>query len=126
MAQTVKRLPTMQETRVRSLGGEDSLEKEMATHSSTLAWMGEAMVGYSPQGRKELTGLNDFTSLQIAGREQLHPPTENWINDLLSRPNQNKSVSLLLSQSLPLGSFHKPLILLHQRAERLKTTITEH
>ena len=34
----VKRLPTMQETRVQSLGQEDLLEKEMATHSSTLAW----------------------------------------------------------------------------------------
>ena len=34
----VKRLPTMRETRVRSLGREDPLEKEMATHSSTLAW----------------------------------------------------------------------------------------
>ena len=34
----VKRLPIMQETRVRSLGREDPLEKEMATHSSTLAW----------------------------------------------------------------------------------------
>ena len=33
----VKHLPTMQETQVRSLGWED-LEKEMATHSSTLAW----------------------------------------------------------------------------------------
>ena len=38
MAQTVKRLPAMQETRVWSLGREDPLEKEMATHSSTLAW----------------------------------------------------------------------------------------
>ena len=38
MDQRVKRLPTMWETRVRSLGGEDPLEKEMATHSSTLAW----------------------------------------------------------------------------------------
>ena len=34
----VKHLPTMQETQVQSLGREDSLEKEMATHSSTLAW----------------------------------------------------------------------------------------
>ena len=34
----VKRLPAMQETRVQSLGQEDPLEKEMATHSSTLAW----------------------------------------------------------------------------------------
>ena len=38
MAQMVKRLPTMQETRVRSLGWEDPLEKEMVIHSSTLAW----------------------------------------------------------------------------------------
>ena len=38
MAQRLKRLPAMQETRVRSLGLEDSLEKEMATHSSILAW----------------------------------------------------------------------------------------
>ena len=38
MTQTVKNLPTMQETGVRSLGREDPLEKGMATHSSILAW----------------------------------------------------------------------------------------
>ena len=38
VAQTVKRLSTMRETLVRSLGEEDPLEKEMATHSSILAW----------------------------------------------------------------------------------------
>ena len=38
MAQRVKRLPAMQETCVQSLGREDPLEKEMATHSSVLAW----------------------------------------------------------------------------------------
>ena len=38
VSQTVKRLPTMQEVGVRSLGREDPLEKEMATHSSILAW----------------------------------------------------------------------------------------
>ena len=38
MAQRVKHLPTMRETQVRSLAREDPLEKEMATHSSTLAW----------------------------------------------------------------------------------------
>ena len=37
MAQTVKTPPAVQETQVRSLGQEDPLEKEMATHSSTLA-----------------------------------------------------------------------------------------
>ena len=38
MAQTVKNLAAMQETQVRSLGQEDPLEIEMATHSSILAW----------------------------------------------------------------------------------------
>ena len=38
VAQTVKNLPAMQETKVQSLGQEDPLEKDMATHSSTLAW----------------------------------------------------------------------------------------
>ena len=38
MAQTVKRLTIIQETWVQSLGQEDLLEKEMATHSSILAW----------------------------------------------------------------------------------------
>ena len=38
MAQTVKNLPAMQETWVQFLGWEDPLEKEMAAHSSTLAW----------------------------------------------------------------------------------------
>ena len=38
VAQMVKHLPTMGETQVQSLGWEDPLEKEMATHSSTLTW----------------------------------------------------------------------------------------
>ena len=38
MAQKLKRLPPAWETRVRSLSWEDPLEKEMATHSSTLVW----------------------------------------------------------------------------------------
>ena len=56
VAQRVKRLPAMWETHVRSLGWEDPLEKEMATHSSIL--VGEfhgqrSLVGYSARGRKE-------------------------------------------------------------------------
>ena len=57
MAQMVKHLPAMQETRVQSLGSEDSLEKEMATHSSTLSWKShgqKSLVGYSLWGHKEL------------------------------------------------------------------------
>ena len=38
VAQTIKHLPTMRETRIQSLRQEDLLEKEMATHSSLLAW----------------------------------------------------------------------------------------
>ena len=38
IAQSIKNLPAMQETRVQFLGQEDPLEKEMATHSSILAW----------------------------------------------------------------------------------------
>ena len=38
MAQRLKRLPAMRETWVQSLGQEDPLEKEMATHSSIIAW----------------------------------------------------------------------------------------
>ena len=38
MAETVKNLPAMWETWIRSLGQEDALDKEMATHSSVLAW----------------------------------------------------------------------------------------
>ena len=56
MAQRVKRLPAMQETWVQSLGQEDPLEKEMATHSSTLAWKihgQRSLVDYSPWDRKE-------------------------------------------------------------------------
>ena len=56
-AQIVKNPPAMQETWVQSLGGEDLLEKEMATHSSILAWKipwTGSLVGYSPWGRKEL------------------------------------------------------------------------
>ena len=57
MAQTLKRLSTMWETWVPSLGGEDPLEKEMAIHSSTIAWKilwtEEPGRLHSPWGRKE-------------------------------------------------------------------------
>ena len=64
MAQRIKHLPAVQETCVRSLGWEDPLEKEMATHSSSLAWRipwTEEPGGYSPWACKE----SDMT-------EQLH------------------------------------------------------
>ena len=53
VAQMVKNLPAMQETQVQSLGQEDPLEKEMAPHSSLLAWRIPWAEGYSPWGCKE-------------------------------------------------------------------------
>ena len=53
----LKNLPAMQEMVVQSLGQEDYLKKEMATHSSILAWRipwTEEAGGYSPRGCKEL------------------------------------------------------------------------
>ena len=50
----VKRLPTMQETPVQSLGQQDLLEKDMATHSSILAWEIQWM---EEPGRLQSTGL---------------------------------------------------------------------
>ena len=57
MAQTVKNLPAVQETRVQSLGGEDPLEKEMATHSNILAW--------SMPWREEPGGLQSTGSRKV-------------------------------------------------------------
>ena len=58
MAQTVKHLPTMQETRVQTLGWEDLLEKEMVTHSNTLAWKVPWM---AEPGRLQSMGLQNRT-----------------------------------------------------------------
>ena len=62
VAQRLKHLPGMRETQVRSLGREGPLEKEMAVHSSILAWditWTEEPAGYSPRGRKELDTTSD-------------------------------------------------------------------
>ena len=70
MAQRVKHLPTMRETRVRSLGREDPLEKEMATHSSILAWRipwTEEPGGLQSMGSQRV-GHNEATSLSLSQR----------------------------------------------------------
>ena len=70
MVQTVKHLPVMQETHVRSLGWKDPLEKDMATHSSILAWRIpwiEEPGGLQVHGvTKSRTQLSDFTLLCFA------------------------------------------------------------
>ena len=63
VAQPVKNLPTMQETQVRSLGREDPLEKEMATHSSILSWKirwTEEPGGLHPIGLQESDKLLNY------------------------------------------------------------------
>ena len=64
----VKNLPAMQETGVQSLGQEDPLEKEVATHSTILAWetpRTEEPGGYSPWGHKSQTQLCDWACRHI-------------------------------------------------------------
>ena len=72
VAQMVKNLPAMQETWVQSLGWEDSLEKEMATHSSILAlkipWTEELGAGYCPWGCKEL-GMTEWLHFHFCSGE---------------------------------------------------------
>ena len=83
VAQMVKCLPTMLETWVRSLGQEDALEKEMATHSSLLAWripwIGEPGWGATVHGvTKSRTRLNDFTYNKTNNLEDMEPLTYGW------------------------------------------------
>ena len=71
MAQQVKNLPAMQETQemlIRSLGLEDPLEKEMATHSSILALKSHgqrSLAGYSPKGCKELDMTEQLSTCSL-------------------------------------------------------------
>ena len=70
IAQMVKYLPAMRETWVRSLGWEDSLEKEMATHSSTLAWKipwTEETCKLQFMGSQRVGNDSNFTSTMYQG-----------------------------------------------------------
>ena len=81
VAQTVKRLPTMRETRVQSLDPEDPLEKAMATHSSTHAWKipwTEEPGGLQPVGSQRV-GHDWATSLSLSVMDiEVH--TSFWIS----------------------------------------------
>ena len=68
LAQRVKCLPAVRETWVRFLGGEDPLEKEMATHSSILAWKTpwmEKSDGLPSMELQSQTQLSDFTLIPL-------------------------------------------------------------
>ena len=75
MAQRLKRLPAMWETQVQSLGWEDPLEKEMATHSSILAWRipwAEEPGRLHSTGSQSWTRLSDFTFTFISTKVAEH------------------------------------------------------
>ena len=75
---------------------------------------------------KEVTNIFIASTIVWPQVKQDHLSKENWIKDLLSMaPPIRTRHSFPLSQSVPSGSLHKPLILIHQRANRMKTTITE-
>ena len=90
VAQMVKHLPTMLETQVQSLGWEDPLEKEVATHSSTLAWKipwtEEHGRLQSMRSEKSRTQLNDFT-LGVM-RASLSKPGCLWAETPLPLPDR--------------------------------------
>ena len=68
----VNNLPAMWETQVQSLGREDPLEKEMATHSTIFAWESHgqrSLVGYSPWGCKESDVTEQLTHSVLGKRE---------------------------------------------------------
>ena len=77
VAQRLKRLPGIQETRVRSLGREDPLEKEMATHSSRIPWREEAgrlqSMGSQRVGHDWATSLSLFTFHSFLLMSTFHP-----------------------------------------------------
>ena len=92
VAQTVKNVPAMQETQVQSLGQEDPLVKEIATHSSTLAWR----IPWMEESRSQRIGHNGMTGTQLSLK-----PYKNFLYILLqeayiqlgiSRENENTYV----------------------------------
>ena len=83
MAQTVKNLPVMQETRAQSLGQKDPLEKGMAIHSSILAW--------KSHGQKDLMSYSTWSRKELGTTEHTHT-THTY---LLSFPGQSHEVAIM-------------------------------
>ncbi|CAI9171679.1 unnamed protein product [Rangifer tarandus platyrhynchus] len=97
----VKRLPAMRETRVRSLGWEDPLEKGMATHSSTLAWKipwTEEPGRLQSMGSQSRSRLGDFTH-----------SLKNTVTPRLRESSCSTEVSLLAGCLLEPPSLQRPV-----------------
>ena len=109
VVQRLKRLPAMWETRVRSLGREDFLEKEMAPHSSILAWRipwTEELGGLQSRGCKEsdTTVLLHFLSLSLS--HALNVPIHKTITD--SEQNESEASRFSFSFAYRVGKFLMP------------------
>ena len=97
MAQLVKHLSMMWETWVRSLGWEDPLEKEMVTHSITIAWKIPWM--------EEPGGLQSMGSLRVGTTERLHFHFHFHGSTNFPESNVLRSVDLMLDQlDMPINS----------------------
>ena len=96
VVQRLKHLPSMQESWVRSLDWEDSLEKEIATHSSILAWKSHeqrSLVGYTPRGSKE----SDTTErLHFLAHTHVH-----WVSAAIQPSHPLSTPFSFSSQSFP-------------------------
>ena len=88
VAQRVKRLPAMQETWVQSLGWEDPLEKEMETHSSTLAW--------------KIPGTGEPGRLQYMGSQRVG---HDWVNEKEQMRDKYPNLVKLLKDCSLISSF---------------------
>ena len=91
----VKHPPAMWETQVQSLGQEDLLEKEMATHASILAWRilwTEKPVGYSPWACKELG-----TTERLTPTHNTHPSIQP------ASPGQSTSLACVTVRTIPIA-----------------------
>ena len=85
VAQLVKHLPIMQETQVWSLGQEDPLEKEMATHSSTLAWKTHGHRGCKESAMTERLHFHFhylYKSILTPCRKTMHVSLPHEVNEL--------------------------------------------
>ena len=87
VAHMVKHPPAIRETQVRSLGWEDLLEKEMATHCSIPAWWIPGTVGYSPWGRKESDTTERLHFMKRPLIKLLH------LSNLLQMPHNHRIVN---------------------------------
>ena len=109
MVQTVKHLSTMRETLVRALGWEDPLEKEMATHSSTLAWKipwTEEPGKLQSMGSQSWTRLSDFTFLFFLAILLTSLLSAPFLSGIFSSTTFQKSERKNINRFLSLHSFH--------------------